>query len=110
ALAAAIPSKDSIFYAVYSPDLDPTSKAFETQPAVAEATPDKPAPAKTMADLITCCLRDEMRRDPRIVVFGEDVADCSREQYLEQKLVKGKGGVFKLTAGLQIAFGSDRVF
>jgi 2-oxoisovalerate dehydrogenase E1 component len=110
AMAAPIPSTDSILYAQYSPNLDPTSKGFDTQPAVAEATPEKPAPAKTMADLITSCLRDEMRRDPRIVVFGEDVADCSREQYLEQKLIKGKGGVFKLTAGLQTAYGSERVF
>ena len=101
ALAAALPLTDSIYNHVYSPDLDPRRMASQPAPN---------GPDKTMADLINACLRDEMARDERIVVFGEDVADCSREEYLKQKQIKGKGGVFKLTAGLQLEYGSDRVF
>ena len=115
ALQAGPPQAETVMRYIYSADLDPTSPAFETQPAaqVETAAPDGKKTAnhnKTMADLINATLRDEMRRDERIVMFGEDVADCSREEYLKQKLVKGKGGVFKLTAGLQVEFGSDRVF
>ncbi len=111
ALEALPPAPESILKFVYSPDIDPTSAAFDTQ-AVEPALPadGKKIPAKTMADLITATLRDEMKRDERIVIFGEDVGDCSREEYLKRKLVKGKGGVFKLTFGLQNEFGSDRVF
>ena len=123
ALDAAFPQPESIYNFVYSPDLDPTSARFDTLAAIAapdsgadgnnsttaNKSPNKSA-NKTMADLINTTLRDEMRRDERIVIFGEDVADCSREEYLKQKLVKGKGGVFKLTSGLQCTFGSDRVF
>jgi 2-oxoisovalerate dehydrogenase E1 component len=111
AVAATLPAPDSYKQFVYSPDLDPTSPAFHT-----EAVHPKPSqtgtasPEKTMADLINACLKDEMARDPRIVMFGEDVADCSREEYLKEKQVKGKGGVFKLTAGLQYEYGSERVF
>ncbi len=111
AVAAALPASDSYKLFVYSPDLDPGSSVFQT-----EAVHPKPSqtgtasPEKTMADLINACLKDEMARDPRIVMFGEDVADCSREEYLKGKQVKGKGGVFKLTAGLQYEYGSERVF
>jgi len=108
ALEAAFPSPDSYAQFVYSPSLDPASAAFDTQ-AVNDSDPKKATP-KTMADLINATLRDEMKRDERIVMFGEDVADCSREHYLQEKLIKGKGGVFKLTAGLQCDFGGDRVF
>src|SRR6476660_5648229 len=114
ALKAPAPTPDTVLQYIYSPNLDPTSATFDTQPVapkheVAGADGKKPAP-KTMADLINATLRDEMKRDERIVIFGEDVADCSREEYLRQKLVKGKGGVFKLTFGLQCEFGNDRVF
>jgi 2-oxoisovalerate dehydrogenase E1 component len=109
AVAATIPASGSWADFVYSPDLDPASAQFQTE--AQHPTPsDKGTGEKTMADLINACLKDEMKRDQRIVMFGEDVADCSREAYLEAKQVKGKGGVFKLTAGLQCDFGSDRVF
>jgi 2-oxoisovalerate dehydrogenase E1 component len=111
ALEALPPAPESVMQYIYSPNLDVTSSTFDTQVAVAEPSTDakKNAP-KTMADLINATLRDEMKRDERIVIFGEDVADCSREEYLKHKLVKGKGGVFKLTFGLQCEFGNDRVF
>jgi 2-oxoisovalerate dehydrogenase E1 component len=103
AVGARFPEPSSITRFIYSPDVDPTSKAFATEPASGEAK-------KTMADLINACLRDEMKRDERIVMFGEDIADCSREQYLTDKVVKGKGGVFKLTSGLQCDYGAQRVY
>src|SRR5579863_5021191 len=111
ALEALPPVPESVLQYVYSPDLDPSSSAFDTQAvAGADSADGKKPAAKTMADLINVTLRDEMKRDERIVIFGEDVADCSREEYLKRKLVKGKGGVFKLTFGLQNEFGTDRVF
>ena len=111
ALAALPPAPESILQYVYSPDLDPASTVFDTEPIAAADSADGKTPApKTMADLINATLHDEMKRDERIVIFGEDVADCSREEYLKSKQVKGKGGVFKLTFGLQNDFGPDRVF
>jgi 2-oxoisovalerate dehydrogenase E1 component len=103
ALRSPQPSTDSIYRYVYSPDVDPTSEQFDT-----EDDPHFVGDPTTMVDLLNICLRDEMARDPRIVLFGEDVADCSREQHLGN--VKGKGGVFKVTWGLQRAFGGDRVY
>jgi 2-oxoisovalerate dehydrogenase E1 component len=114
ALEAPLPELASIPRHVYSEDLDPTRADFATETVqAAGAAPGKSASAKgsgprTMADLINACLSDEMGRDPRIVVYGEDVADASREEALSE--VKGKGGVFKLTSGLQKAYGSERVF
>ena len=111
ALEALPPVPESIMTHIYSSDIDPTTSAFDTQAVAPEVPADgKKVAAKTMADLINATLRDEMKRDERIVMFGEDVADCSREEYLKRKLVKGKGGVFKLTYGLQCEYGNDRVF
>jgi 2-oxoisovalerate dehydrogenase E1 component len=103
ALVAPQPAPDTALRFVYSPDVDPTAAAFDTEDA-----PQSSGDPTTMVDLLNACLRDEMERDPRIVVFGEDVADVSREEYLGK--VKGKGGVFKVTWGLQKRFGGDRVY
>jgi 2-oxoisovalerate dehydrogenase E1 component len=106
ALSMRWPTKESWNTHMYSPSVDPTSKEFESEPKALD--PPQPAQEGTMVDLLNACLRDEMRRDPQIVVFGQDVADASREENLAE--VKGKGGVFKVTLGLQREFGSSRVW
>jgi 2-oxoisovalerate dehydrogenase E1 component len=97
------PEPDTAMKWLFSPDVDPTADVFDT-----EDEPQFEGGETTMVDLINAAMRDEMVRDPRIIVFGQDIADSSREDALEE--VKGKGGVFKCTYGLQRRFGSNRVF
>jgi 2-oxoisovalerate dehydrogenase E1 component len=101
ALVAEPPAASTALVHLYSETVDPMSAAFETP----EQFSGEP---KTMLDLISATLSEEMARNPNIVVFGQDVADCSREETLPE--VKGKGGVFKVTSGLQKKYGSRRVF
>jgi len=101
ALRAPQPGPETATLFVFSPDVDPTSDHFSTE-AHAHGKPG------TMLDAINATLKDEMGRNPRIIVFGQDVADASHSEALSQ--VTGKGGVFKVTHGLQRAYGSDRVF
>ncbi len=101
AIRADAPLKGSALQYLYSDKIDPTSAEFD-------ATPQLAGESRTMLDEINLTLTEEMERNPRIIVFGEDVADCSREANLAE--VKGKGGVFKATAGLQVKYGSARSF
>src|SRR5436190_22245404 len=103
ALAQPQPGADTVYFGVYSPDVDPTSEQFDT-----EDDPQFSGEPTTMVDLLNACMKDEMRRDEKILVFGQDVADVSREEYVGK--VKGKGGVFKVTWGLQKEFGGNRVY
>jgi 2-oxoisovalerate dehydrogenase E1 component len=103
ALAQAQPGADTVMDFVYSPSVDVTGEQFDT-----EADPHFAGEPTTMVDLLNACMKDEMRRDEKMLIFGEDVADVSREQNLGK--VKGKGGVFKVTWGLQKEFGSQRVY
>ncbi|HXA49455.1 MAG TPA: dehydrogenase E1 component subunit alpha/beta, partial [Candidatus Acidoferrum sp.] len=101
ALRDAPPTPASALDHLYSETVDPTGSEFESR-ARFEGAP------MTMVDLINATLREEMRRNPDMLIFGEDVADCTREQNLAE--VKGKGGVFKVTYGLQSEFGARRAF
>ena len=100
-LKAPPPPPGSAMRFLYSPLVDPTSKEFDVEPRFS-------GNPRTMVDEINLTIHEEMRRNDKIVLFGEDVADCSHEDNLKE--LKGKGGVFKATQGLQTVFGSQRVF
>jgi len=99
------PGPETAMRHLFSEDVDPTGADFDTE---AQAAVDPEGKDLTMVDLLNRCMVTEMERDPRVLVFGEDVADASRIDALEE--VKGKGGVFKVTHGLQSRFGGDRVY
>ena len=101
ALKARPPLKSSAMRELYSEQIDPASDEFASEPNFS-------GEPRTMVDEINLTLHEEMRRNGKMVVFGEDVADASRAASLAE--VKGKGGVFKATQGLQIVFGSERCF
>jgi len=102
--AAPAPDPGSVMRHLYSEEVDPTGPAFDTEAMAG----DQGTGHKTMIDLINVTLRQEMAANPAILAFGEDVADATRVEILEE--VKGKGGVFKATHGLQRQFGPNRVF
>ena len=103
ALAQEQPGPETVYQHVYSGDIDPTGEQFDT-----EDDPRFSGNETTMVDLLNACMKDEMRRNPKMLIFGEDVADVSRERNVGK--VKGKGGVFKVTWGLQKEFGGARVY
>jgi len=114
ALASPQPAPETAEFFVYSPDIDPTSKAFESEPKFPGRDPSSARAGKeggqplTLVAAINTCLKEEMARNKKVLIYGQDVADCSRVESLSH--VTGKGGVFKVTIGLQKAFGTERAF
>jgi 2-oxoisovalerate dehydrogenase E1 component len=84
--AMPFPSKESATAGVFAP-----SAEIEEQKAVQEGE------AIVMMDAINHALKEEMEKDPGVIVFGQDVAG-------------GKGGVFGITKELTRLFGQDRCF
>lgn len=89
---------------LYSMDVDPSGSDFETE---AEFSGKEDVP---MAGAINATLRSEIQKNPLMRIFGEDVADFSELEKLNNKDLKGKGGVFKVTSGAQRVSKEGQVF
>lgn len=98
------PSAESSLDHLYSMDVDITSSDFETE-ANFSGKDDVP-----MAQAINKVLRSEFAKNPLLRMFGEDVADFSQLEKLDNPDLKGKGGVFKITSGVQRASKDGQVF
>lgn len=104
ALETAWPSKDTYMDHLYSPDVDPSSDEFSTEPKFS-GKEDVP-----LASAINMTLKSEIKKNPLMMVFGEDVADFTEVEKYENPDLKGKGGVFKVTHGVQKAAKPGQVF
>jgi 2-oxoisovalerate dehydrogenase E1 component len=96
------PKKETYMDHLYS-TIDPTSIQFETE-AVFSGKDDIP-----LATAINMTLKSEIKKNPLMMVFGEDVADFTEDWKFETDL-KGKGGVFKVTHGVQKVAKPGQVF
>lgn len=103
ALETAWPAKSTYMDHLYS-EIDPTSAQFETT-ANFSGKEDIP-----LATAINMTLKSEIKNNPLMMVFGEDVADFSEVEKYDNPDLKGKGGVFKVTHGVQKAGKPGQVF
>lgn len=104
ALETAWPDKSTFADHLYSPDVDPTADEFDTSPQFS-GKEDIP-----LATAINMTLKSEIKKNPLMMVFGEDVADFTEVEKYENPDLKGKGGVFKVTHGVQKAGKPGQVF
>ncbi len=103
ALETAWPDKSTYMDHLYS-EIDPTGSDFETKAAFS-GKEDVP-----LATAINMTLKSEIKKNPLMMVFGEDVADFTEIEKYDNPDLKGKGGVFKVTHGVQKAATPGQVF
>jgi 2-oxoisovalerate dehydrogenase E1 component len=103
AIETAWPDKSTYMDHLYS-EIDPTSSTFETK---AEFSGKDDIP---LATAINMTLKSEIKKNPLMMVFGEDVADFTEVDKYDNPELKGKGGVFKVTHGVQKAAKPGQVF
>ena len=80
---------------LFSSTIDPKSDNFHKE-ASFSGKDDIP-----MAGALNKTLKTEVSKNPFIRMFGEDVADFSELEKLDDKDLKGKGGVFSISKGVQ---------
>ena len=98
------PDKSTYKDHLYSSEVDPTSSDFDTKP---EFSGKEDIP---LATAINMTLKSEIKKNPLMMVFGEDVADFTEVEKYDNPELKGKGGVFKVTHGVQKAAKPGQVF
>ncbi len=89
------PKKETWGDHLFSHDVDIKGSQFETDPQFS-GKDDIP-----MAQTINSVLRSEFKNNVLLRMFGEDVADFSELERLNNPELKGKGGVFTITKGVQ---------